>query len=96
MNKQSHMIKWTNGTIMDKSSRYSNPESKPEKPVVMEGTFFKKVSDRDINNEKLVSRYMVAQTNCNPFMANNDYIKDLEIQDSFLKPQNSGIMHNSQ
>ena len=93
MSKQLVMLKWTNGTIMDKSSRYSKPE--PEKPVVMEGTFFKKVSDRDINNEKLVSRYMVAQTNCNPFMANNDYVKDLEIQDNFLKPQNSGVMNNN-
>ena len=56
----------------------------------MEGTFFKKLSDRDMNNEKLMSRYMVAQTNCNPFMANNDYLKDLEVQDNFLTPQNSG------
>lgn len=95
MSTQSHMIKWTNGTTMNKSSRYDKPEPESEKPVVVEGTFFKKVSERDINNEKLVSRYMVAQTNCNPFMANNDYLKDLEVQDSFLKPQNSGIMHNN-
>ena len=38
---------------------------------------------------------MVSQTNSNPFMANNDYLKDLEVQDNFLKPQNTGVMHNS-
>lgn len=43
MNSQSHMIKWTNGTIMEKSSRYSKPEPEPEKPVVMEGTFLKRL-----------------------------------------------------
>ena len=36
----------------------------------------------------------IAQTNCNPFMANNDHIKDLEIQDSFLKPQKFRIIRN--
>ena len=61
MNKQTIMLKWTNGTTMDKSSRYSKPEPEPEKPIVMEGTFFKKTSERDLNNEKLMSRYMVTQ-----------------------------------
>lgn len=95
MSKQNFMLKWTNNTVMDKSARGSSPSEKLNKPVVMEATFFKKINDRDINNEKLVSRYMVSQTNSNPFMANNDYLKDLEVQDNFLKPQNTGVMHNS-
>lgn len=89
------MLKWTNGTNMEKSSRYSKPDLKDEKPVVIEGTFFKKTSERDLHNEKLMSRYMVSQTNCNPFMANNDYLKDLEVQDNFLTPQNSGAVMRS-
>tara|TARA_B110000858_G_C17632446_1_gene394139 strand:+ start:204 stop:470 length:267 start_codon:yes stop_codon:yes gene_type:complete len=87
------MLKWTNDTVMDKTPRGSSPSEIPDKPVVMEATFLKKINDRDINNEKLVSRYMVSQTNSNPFMANNDYLKDLEVQDSFLTPQNTGVMH---
>lgn len=95
MSTQFAMIKWTNGTNMEKSSRYSKPEPEQKKPIIMEGTFFKKTSERDLNNEKLMSRYMVSQTNCNPFMANNDYLKDLEVQDNFLTPQNSGaVMRN--
>ena len=85
MSKQNFMLKWTNNTVMEKSSRGSSPSEKPNKPVVMEATFFKKINDRDINNEKLVSRYMVSQTNSNPFMANNDYLKDLEVQDNFFE-----------
>ena len=95
MSTQSAMLKWTNGTNMEKSSRYSKPEPEPKKPIVIEGTFFKKTSERDLNNEKLMSRYMVSQTNCNPFMANNDYLKDLEVQDNFLTPQNSGAVMRS-
>lgn len=44
---------------------------------------------REEANHKLSERYLVGQLNQNPFMINNDYIKDLDIQQSFLIPKNS-------
>jgi len=77
-------LRWTNGTLMQKSSR--------EKKAHENTYIFKHTNERDLHNEKLVSRYMVAQTSINPFMANNDYLKDLATQDEFLIPKNSSIM----
>ena len=46
---------------------------------------------REEANHKLSERHLVGQLNQNPFMINNDYIKDLDIQQSFLIPKNSNI-----
>jgi hypothetical protein len=73
---------------MQKSSR--------EKKAHENTYILKPTNERDMHNEKLISRYMVAQTNINPFMANNDYIKDLATQDEFLIPKNSSIMTEQQ
>jgi|TARA_Y100000992_G_scaffold302592_1_gene277559 hypothetical protein len=84
-NKEDNSIlKWTNGTLMEKSER--------EKKILDTTYILKSTNERDLHNQKLISRYMVTQTNINPFMANNDYIKDLATQDEFLIPQNSSII----
>ena len=44
---------------------------------------------REEANHKLSERHLVGQLNQNPFMINNDYIKDLDIQQNFLMPKNS-------
>ena len=49
---------------------------------------------REEANHKLSERHLVGQLNQNPFMINNDYIKDLDIQQSFLIPKNSNIDKN--
>ncbi len=46
---------------------------------------------REEANHKLSERHLVGQLNQNPFMINNDYIKDLDIQQNFLIPKNSNI-----
>jgi hypothetical protein len=46
---------------------------------------------REEANHKLSERHLIGQLNQNPFMINNDYIKDLDIQQSFLIPKNSNI-----
>lgn len=76
-------LRWTNGSIMEKSLR--------EKITHEQSFILKPPNERDLNNEKLISRYMVAQTSCNPFHANNNYLKDLEVQDNFLIPKNSSM-----
>ena len=42
-------------------------------------------------NDKLNSRYMVQQTNQNPFLMTNSYIEDLDVQESFLRPKSSHL-----
>ena len=49
MSNHNFMLKWTNDTVMDKTPRGSSPSEIPDKPVVMEATFLKKINDRDIN-----------------------------------------------
>ena len=50
---------------------------------------------REEANHKLSERHLIGQLNQNPFMINNDYIKDLDIQQSFLIPKNSNIDKNN-
>ena len=49
---------------------------------------------REEANHKLSERHLVGQLNQNPFMIDNDYIKDLDIQQNFLIPKNSNIDKN--
>lgn len=44
---------------------------------------------REEANHKLSERYLVGQTKQNPFMLDNNYIKDLDTQQNFLIPKNS-------
>jgi len=55
----------------------------------MNSEIFRINNKREDANHKLSERYLVGQLNQNPFMINNDYIKDLDIQQSFLMPKNS-------
>ena len=42
-------------------------------------------------NDKLNSRYMVQQTNQNPFLSSTNYVEDLDIQENFLRPKSSHL-----
>jgi GTPase Era involved in 16S rRNA processing len=55
----------------------------------MNSEIFRINNKREDANHKLSERYLVGQLNQNPFMINNDYIKDLDVQQSFLMPKNS-------
>ena len=98
-------LKWSDGTIFERSKRKVNEIIKKENKIenknemtqnfIPEPQFiFKNTNERDINNDKLASRYMVSQVNSNPFLANNNYINDIEIQENFLKPKNSDNINN--
>mgnify|MGYP001024988701 FL=1 len=73
--------KWSDGSLNEKSIR-NNDNSIPYNTTS---------NKRELQNEKINERMLVTTASINPFMANNDYIKDLENQDNFLKPQNSNI-----
>ena len=42
-------------------------------------------------NDKLSNRYMVQQTSQNPYLVGNNYIQDLDVQESFLRPKSSHL-----
>ena len=42
-------------------------------------------------NDKLSNRYMVQQTSQNPFLVGNNYVQDLDVQESFLRPKSSHL-----
>lgn len=58
--------------------------------VVIEDPFkqFNK-SKREEASEKISERHLMGQLTQNPFLLNSDYVADLMVQDSFLKPQNT-------
>ncbi len=99
---------WSTGEKYEKSSKKDNPNLQQ---VTRENTdlndniadnnnqlnneIFRINNKREEANHKLSERYLVGQLNQNPFMINNDYIKDLDIQQNFLIPKNSNIDKNS-
>lgn len=77
-------LKWTLGEPCLRSS----PRSKPT--VVLPETILQS-NKRELANEKMNERYMISQVSKNPFLAQNKYLEDLHIQETFLKPKNSNF-----
>lgn len=96
--------KWTNkkdGGTVEKSNRKieqkelvdSERTEKKELPTItkLDSIHAEPSDKRQICNERMSSRYMVIQTPVNPFLKNSDYIHDLTIQDTHLRPKDSNI-----
>jgi len=63
-----------------------------ERHIVSMKTIHEESSNkRQVCNERISSRYMIIQTNINPYLHNNNYLKDLSVQDAFLRPKDSNI-----
>ena len=95
---------WSTGEKYEQSSIKDNPnlQVKRENTNINDSNSMNNMNSNSMNNEifrinnkredanhKLSERYLVGQLNQNPFMINNDYIKDLDVQQSFLMPKNS-------
>ena len=90
---------WSTGEKYEQSSIKDNPnlQVKRENTNInvndttnsINSEIFRINNKREDANHKLSERYLVGQLNQNTFMINNDYIKDLDIQQSFLMPKNS-------
>ena len=94
---------WSTGEKYEKSSKKDNPNLQVTREIsdlnennndINNNEIFRINNKREEVNHKLSERYLVGQLNQNPFMINNDYIKDLDIQQSFLIPKNSNIDKN--
>ena len=86
---------WTKGDPAEKSLKSDHPNLKVvEKEVknidlVDNGGFINCNNKRQLANDKLNDRNMISQIGQNPFMTNNNYLHDLEVQQNFLIPKNS-------
>jgi len=74
-------LKWSNGIP------YERTIIKKEINVIENNDNNKK----EISNNKMNERIMYSQINKNPFLLQNNYIDDLEIETKFLRPKNSNI-----
>jgi hypothetical protein len=99
---------WSTGEKYEKSLKKDNPNLQVKREIIdlndnninnndnndNNNEIFRINNKREEANHKLSERHLVGQLNQNPFMINNDYIKDLDIQQSFLIPKNSNIDKN--
>ena len=99
---------WSTGEKYEKSSKKDNPNLQVTREIVdlnennsnndnnndNNNEIFRINNKREEANHKLSERHLVGQLNQNPFMINNDYIRDLDIQQNFLIPKNSNIDKN--
>ena len=46
---------------------------------------------RELASERISDRQLVIQTSINPFLADCDYLNDLKVQDTHLRPKDSNI-----
>ena len=53
-----------------------------------------KINKRENVNNKLNNRCMLQQTSQNPYFHKSDYLKDLDVQESFLRPKSSNGSYN--
>ena len=90
-----HFI-WSTGEKVEKSFKNDHPtlkekekDVKTNNEITIGDEFIKGSNKRELANNKLNDRNMISQIGQNPFMANNNYLHDLEVQQNFLIPKNS-------
>lgn len=76
-------LKWTLGVPCLRSAR--------NKPSVSLQEMMVPSNKREIANEKINERHMISQIGQNPFLSQNRYLDDLDIQEAYLKPKNSNF-----
>lgn len=85
-------LKWTDGTKCERSNK--RQESNPIGDALKEGPMPEGLTThnkRELSNNKILERGMMSQTSQNPFLNRNDYLNDLNIQETFLRPKNSNF-----
>lgn len=87
--------KWTiNNEKMKKTDRKMKLREIEERIRDNQFDNLKELNNNEINNkeicaQRLMERQQVKQRTFNPYLCNNNYLSDLHIQESFLKPKNS-------
>jgi hypothetical protein len=52
---------------------------------------FAEENNRELSSERLAKRALVSDQQLNPYLSSNDYLNDLTIRDSYLRPKNSNF-----
>jgi hypothetical protein len=84
----SFTLKWSNGSIGEKSSRKikeKEKEKEEEQPLIIV-----EENKREDAYAKISERELISQINKNPFMAQNTYLDDISARDLFFKTINTG------
>ena len=90
--------KWGKGNLMKKSYRKKEDNNQKEDTpnIITDRMDLRDRNTREINSERISQRELLIQTSINPFMSSNDYLRDLEVQDEFLRPLDSNIKSEEQ
>ena len=85
--------KWGNGGVMKQSLRERTKNAQIQENIqpIKQKLDARKQNDRELNSERLSQRDMIIQTSINPFLSENNYLDDLKVQDTFLRPKDSNI-----
>ena len=70
-----------------------------EKPPIEEElvkTHEKTYTKKELCDKRMASRDLAIQGLCNPFLYENNYLEDLNNQDTFLRPQDSNYKKKNQ
>jgi len=84
------MRKWRKGEPMIKSFICKKEENLDEKNKV-QSKITEMINKKEENNIKISKRKLVITRNLNPYISNNDYLKNISIQDKYLRPLDSNI-----
>jgi len=84
------MKKWTNGTYQDKSNK-NNKNNENNEKIIGGRVFLIQESKKEDIITRMETRQLFTNKTINPYMMGNSYLKDLEVQEEFLKPQNSNF-----
>lgn len=95
----SGMICWTwskPGETLLKSAKIIKENNKQQKPLIDEFpkqqkyyTGFIEQNKREEGYKKLAQRHLMTNSKINPFHIKNNYVKDISVQDTFLRPKDS-------
>jgi hypothetical protein len=95
---------WSNGDICERSPRKrreeehclpaQSAEHAQNQALLSENDIWSidepvPINKREDTYNRISEREMICQTGKNPFMSENNYLKDLMVHDSFMKPQNT-------
>ena len=91
---------WSDGEKINKSKRRDNDEisrfylGELETEMIMQSQsndLLKSSLKKSTVSERLSNRDRIGNINRNPYMIGNNYLEDLKVQDTFLRPKISGF-----
>ncbi len=80
----------------EKKSEIIDMREKPPIEEELVKTHEKTYTKKELCDKRMASRDLAIQGLCNPFLYENNYLEDLNNQDTFLRPQDSNYKKKNQ